>query len=79
MGAGDKGGRVDYDPKRKKPYKTGELARILDFPQRTVIRMIDQGDFGPEGFAWKWTKAGPGKGDRKVYAAALREYLERKA
>jgi len=70
---------VDYDPKRKKPYKTGELARILGLTQRAVIRAIDEGDFGPEGTAWRWTKAGPGRGDRKVYAAALRQYLERKA
>lgn len=69
----------EYDPSRKKPYKTGELSRILDMPQRRIIRMIDDGDFGAEGVGWRWTKAGPGRGDRMVYAAALRRYLERKA
>ena len=39
----------DIDPTRKKPYKTGELARVLELSQRTVIRMIEEGEFGAEG------------------------------
>ena len=67
----------DIDPTRKRPYKTGELAQMLEVSQRTVIRMIDDGEFGVEGKGWKWSKAGAGRGDRKVFARAVKIYLAR--
>jgi len=60
-----------------RPYKTGELARLLGISQRQVIRRIEAGDFGVEGQDWTWTKAGPGKGDRRVSVRAVCKYIER--
>lgn len=70
---------ADYDPTRKKPYKTGELARLLEVDRNTIIRWIEAGEFGEEGVGWKWTKAGPGRGDRQVFARAVKKYIERGA
>jgi excisionase family DNA binding protein len=67
----------EFDATRKKPYKTGELARLLEVSQRTVIRMIEEGEFGEPGKGWRWTKAGPTRGDRQVYVRSVKAYIER--
>jgi len=65
--------------RRVRPWSTFELAQLLDISPRTVARWIDDGVFGPEGIAWYWTKAGPGKGSRKVRARYVEQYLQRNA
>ena len=71
------GVRGEYDPASKKPYKTGELARILGCSRNKVIRMVGDGDFGAEGVGWRWTSGGPHKGDRIIRASFVKAYLER--
>jgi hypothetical protein len=67
---------TDFDPTRRRPYKTGELARLLEVDRRTVIRWIVGGRFGAEGAGWRWTEGGPGKGDRIVTARAVKRFIE---
>jgi transposase len=64
-----------YDPARKKPYKTGELATMFGVTHKTIIRWITKGRFGAEGEGWDWTPGGPGRGDREVKVAAVKKYL----
>jgi transposase len=61
---------------RRRPYKTGELARLFGVSQKTAIRWIEEGRFGAENRGWRWTPGGPGKGDREVLASAVRKYSE---
>jgi hypothetical protein len=65
-----------FDNTRRKPYRTGELAVLFEVDRRTIIRWIEHGYFGPEGKGWRWTAAGPGKGDRLVTAKAVRRVIE---
>lgn len=67
----------DYDPKRRKPYKTGELARLFGVSRITIINWIESGRFGKEGRDWTWTAAGPGRGARIVSARAVHHVIER--
>ena len=66
---------ADYDPKRKRAYRTGEIAALLDASRRTVERLIDAGEFGREGYDWWWTEAGPHVGHRRVSAHAVNRYI----
>jgi hypothetical protein len=69
---------TDYDPRRRRPYKTGELARIFGVDRNTIIKWIERDElFGREGHDWWWTAAGRGKGDRMVAARAVNRVLER--
>jgi hypothetical protein len=69
--------RGEYDPQRLVPYKTGELATIFGVNRTTIIKWVEAGRFGKLGRDWKWTAAGPGKGDRIVSARAVRRVIER--
>ena len=64
---------------RKVDLTTFEIAKLLSKSPRTIARMIDDGEFGPEGTAWFWTKAGRGRGSRKVRAKYVRDWLKRNA
>lgn len=64
-----------FDETRKRPYKTGELARLFEVSQKTIIRWVEEGRFGDEGKGWRWTPAGPGRGDREVFAASVKKYI----
>jgi hypothetical protein len=68
---------VEFDSRRIRPYKTGELARLFGVDRNTIIRWLGDGRFGEEGTGWTWTAAGPGKGDRIVSAKSVREYIKR--
>lgn len=65
--------------RRVKAWTTFELSPELGYSSRKIAGMIDAGDFGPEGEAWYWTKAGPHKGSRKVTNRAVQEYIRRNA
>lgn len=65
-----------FDPDRKRPYKTGELAALFGVSRNTIIRWIKAGRFGLEGAGWRWTEGGPSRGDREVFAAAVKKYLD---
>jgi hypothetical protein len=71
------GGHVtpEFDESRKRPYKTGELASLFEVTPKTIIRWITEGRFGDENVGWRWTPAGPGRGDRIITAAAVKKYL----
>ena len=64
--------------RRMRPYSTFELSKLLGRSARTVARMIEAGEFGPKGTAWYWTKAGPGRGSRRVKASAVEKYMARR-
>lgn len=68
---------ADYDPKRRKPYKTGELALIFEVHQATIRAWIDRGRFGKEGEGWRWTEGGKGRGDRIVSAKVVHRVIDR--
>ena len=65
--------------RRVKAWTTFELAEEFGLSSHTIARMIDDGEFGPEGKALYWTKAGPHKGSRKVYNRAVQKYFARNA
>lgn len=64
---------------RKRPWTTFELAEFLEVHPRTIARWCNDGIFGKEGSGWKWTSAGPGKGDRRISHAAVLRYLAHNA
>jgi hypothetical protein len=71
--------RPDRSRHPNRPYSTGELAELLGLSTPTVIRMVERGHFGRKGRDWWWTDPGAERGDRRVRAGAVRDYLQRRS
>jgi len=70
------------DPNRVRDYKVAELSKECGESEYFVRTWIDNGDFGEEGDAWRWSggrdEDGKGVGIRLVRAWAVREFLRKR-